>query len=1110
LVFTGILLGARHAQAADGTWTNNANGNWGTSANWAGGIVADGAGSLADFSTVDLTANRAVTNDSGRTIGRIVFGDASWNSTAYDWQIISGSGGLTLDNTGGSGGNPPAITVNNSLASIFVGLAGASGLNINAPWSNYDSTRGTSPAQGGLAMSETTGYLRLFANSALSGSLTVSGGSQNRIGGNSGNLGSVTALAVTGNGAFIDGSSTSAENNGKTGRVGNGAASLTLGGASGAGTFSMAFPASGSACTQTLASVSLGAGQNVLNTANTAAGTINLTFTGTGGAGYVRGVNGLVNVVSASGFNPQFTYAPTAAGGSSVAGTADSGDEILIGATLGGSDFIKAASGNLGAATYTTTLTAGKNVNVTGALSTSGNLSINSLRLGDTTKRTVTLGASDTLTLASGGILLPSSMTTDNINHTIAGGALTSSQGDLWIYAASGNQSSRSSSVNGNPRGAFYAATIASKITGSISLTVGGNSFSQVLLSGANDYTGGTFLENGLIVLNADSGLGAASGTVTAVSGVSHIRPPASITFNSSRNFVINSGAQLGISGGTSATIPGQISGGGQLQIGFVGGGGQLLILTGNNSGFAGQYLVNSYLRADEGTGLSTNANLMFTGRDNGNSGVLETWGTFTRSLGSGAGQVQWQNSGGYGGGGFAAVGGALTVNIGGNVTPDTLTFGSGYFLPTPGALNLGNANSTHDVTFLNSIALNGAQRYINVTAAGTTKATLSGVLSGNASSGIIKQDTGTLVLSGNNTYAGPTTLSQGTLSVASLNSVSGGSASSSLGAPTTTANGVIVMGANGASGGNTAALVYTGSGETTDRSLRIDATIGTITLEQAGTGLLKLTSPIAVTAVRPTSVAATLILDGSTAGTGELSGGVVDGTNLSSCDAAALGADRLRVTSSVNYGQLRVGNRVSGTGIAPGTYLTSIVGSTGVLSQVTTEALTNGQQVVFTGFTSLTKNGTNLWNVTGPNTYSGITTVNAGTLGLSGNLGSNIVVKGGATLSAGAAGGVGTLSTAGLMTFETNSRLRVDVASATADAVSAAGNITLTGTVTLEVSGDQVRGGSWKVLESTGGTITGSFVLSGARSGSSLTKSPNSKEIWLNIPRMGTMIRVF
>jgi hypothetical protein len=47
-------------------------------------------------------------------------------------------------------------------------------------------------------------------------------------------------------------------------------------------------------------------------------------------------------------------------------------------------------------------------------------------------------------------------------------------------------------------------------------------------------------------------------------------------------------------------------------------------------------------------------------------------------------------------------------------------------------------------------------------------------------------------------------------------------------------------------------------------------------------------------------------------------------------------------------------------------------------------------------------------------------------------------------------------------------------------------------------------------VMDNTGGTITGTFVLSGDRSGSTLTKSANSKEIWLTIPPKGTMIQIF
>ncbi len=509
-----------HSFGADGTWTNDASGTWGTAGNWAGGTIANGAGSLANFSTIDITAARTVTLDTSRTIGGLIFGDANWSNSGFNWALQSSGGTiLTLDNTGGPGGNPPTITAgfaNGTLTSIRAVLAGSNGLNLSLPWSNYDSTRGTASASAGLTVSQTSARFIFSVENTLSGALTVMDGGLVQTYGAFTNFGTATSLVLSGNSVFQNGESntgTPANNNGVSNRIGDGTATLSLGGASGAGTFTMAFPAAAKTHAQTFAGLTVNAGQNVLNTVGAVAGTLNLAFAGTaGGAGYVRGVNGLLNVATNTGFNAQFSNAPTAAGGSSVAGTAASGDEILIGATLAGSDFIKAASGNLGAATYVTTLTADKNVNVTSALATSGSLSINSLRLGDTTKRTVTLGASDTLTLASGGILLPSSMTTDNINHTITGGSLTSGTGDLWIYSASGTQTTRTGNVNGNPRAAYYAATIASKITGNISLTVGGGFGSQVVISGANDYTGGTFLENGLIAVNADSRLGASNG----------------------------------------------------------------------------------------------------------------------------------------------------------------------------------------------------------------------------------------------------------------------------------------------------------------------------------------------------------------------------------------------------------------------------------------------------------------------------------------------------------------------------------------------------------------------------------------------------------------------
>jgi autotransporter-associated beta strand protein len=115
----------------------------------------------------------------------------------------------------------------------------------------------------------------------------------------------------------------------------------------------------------------------------------------------------------------------------------------------------------------------------------------------------------------------------------------------------------------------------------------------------------------------------------------------------------------------------------------------------------------------------------------------------------------------------------------------------------------------------------------------------------------------GTLKLSGANTFSGQTRVEGGTLSVESLNSVVKGRPSSSLGAPTSDADGEIFI-----SGGST--LTYTGKGETTDRTLNLPGAGDTITLDQSGTGLLKLTSPFVMSGYGENK---TIVLAGSGAG---------------------------------------------------------------------------------------------------------------------------------------------------------------------------------------------------------------------------------------------------
>ena len=712
-------------------------------------------------------------------------------------KIIPGTGGSTGTNTFNFNGGTlqPSISTTTLMAGVMTAnvLSGGAVVNTNgfndtiaqnllaATGSTGGFTKSsptplplsaTTSLNSGLTNTVTDGTLTLSGTSTYAGATTVSAGTLQL----SGALQGTSGVVVTGNAAFTDGDATAANNNGVADRVVN-TAGLTLGGTAGGGTFAEAFGTSGTT-SQTFANLTVSAGGDVITTANTAAGTLNLVFTGTGGNGYVRNTGGALNVISAAGFAPSFTTAPTG----SISGTG--GNAILVGATLNNNSFVSAAAGPLTAAALTasgsTGLTAGANIAVTGGnttLAAGTTLSVNSLTFPDITQRTLALGTGSTLTVASGGILAPASVTTDNVNHTISGGSITSGVGDLIINASAGNAGgSRSGTSNFNPRAVSYALTVASNIvdgTSPTALTVTGgstvNGGAQVLLSGTNTYSGGTYLDGGFIAINADSGLGAATGTVTAASGVNSIATYQNFNFSSSRNFVVDSGALLsfGDPGFKINAIQGTLSGGGIFEVGFVSGN-QRIILTGTNTSFTGQYLVNGFLQAVDGVGLSPNANLILAGRGGNGLGVLETSGTFSRSLGTGAGQVQFSSPNvGYSDGGFAAVGGALTVNLGGAGTPSTVTQNTSLFLPGPSILNLQDGSSTAALTFSNPISNNNslltiAQNSPNNSV--TTAANLTGAISGNG--GFTKTGAGLLILSASNTYAGATNVSAGAVAV--------------------------------------------------------------------------------------------------------------------------------------------------------------------------------------------------------------------------------------------------------------------------------------------------------------------------------------------------------
>lgn len=74
-----------------GIWAVNSNGNWSNPANWIGGVPPNDIYHLADFSKVNLTANRIVTVDGVYTVGGMNIGDSdSSNASVLTYTFDQG------------------------------------------------------------------------------------------------------------------------------------------------------------------------------------------------------------------------------------------------------------------------------------------------------------------------------------------------------------------------------------------------------------------------------------------------------------------------------------------------------------------------------------------------------------------------------------------------------------------------------------------------------------------------------------------------------------------------------------------------------------------------------------------------------------------------------------------------------------------------------------------------------------------------------------------------------------------------------------------------------------------------------------------------------------
>lgn len=109
---------------ASGVWIHDGDGLWSDPARWQDGLPANGAGQTADFSALDIAADRAVTLDTSRTVGTLRFGDASGSQ---NWTLAADNNSrLTL-------AGAPGIHVLRNAATLALPLDGADGFTKHGP-----------------------------------------------------------------------------------------------------------------------------------------------------------------------------------------------------------------------------------------------------------------------------------------------------------------------------------------------------------------------------------------------------------------------------------------------------------------------------------------------------------------------------------------------------------------------------------------------------------------------------------------------------------------------------------------------------------------------------------------------------------------------------------------------------------------------------------------------------------------------------------------------------------------------------------------------------------------------------------------------------------------
>jgi autotransporter-associated beta strand protein len=1138
LAAAALLLAAAPQSRGDETWTAPASGDWSAPSNWSLAVPGPGDNAfILNGGTADITT--ALDTLPGATCGNLILGDtgsansgtiqmtggslsATYNENVGNWGTgtFNQSGGvnslvnfgysLNLANSAGFSGNyilggmgllsAPNESVGNYGTGTFNQSGGSNNVNGTLYLGYYSGSSGSYGLSNSGALSVTNAYV---GNSGT-GTFNQSGGTN-----------SISTSLILGNGPGSSGSyslsagSLSAENESvgsfgpgtfsQTGGTNSVTNSLNLGSPTSNGTYNLSGPALLSALGEVV-------GNSGFGTFNQSGGTNTVTGTGTspfllsgGTYNLTAGVLVLPGIQGAGTFN--------LGGGTLLAGAAFSTTTAL---TLTGS------GGNVN-------INPGGNaVTFSGVLSGPGGLTASG-------SGTLTLAGSNTYSggttiLSSSAVALNNAYAVPNSVvsvNAVNGLLLNTGSGAIATFYVAGLGGTGSVSLtdsSSNP-GSNYSATLSiggngasstydGAVTGSGGLTKTGSGL--LVLGGGNTYAGPTTVTASRLkldfsqptapsggIISASSPLALSGGTLLVQGGGGND----SQTFN---NTSLNAGASAIVVNNTKAMY---------LYLGAVGG---VYRSTGSTVDFTLPSLALN------------NLNGIFTSSTNFD-GILGAYATTTGTAGT-----TWAVSGG--------ASNSITPYYAyttGNIATATSTQN---FQPSGAQNTITSAVScnTLDLTGALSVTMSGAGVLTLADGGliGNTTGTISGGTLQPASNGelivntpanltigsviaqngqvtaLTKAGSATLVLTGNNTYNGMTTIGAGVLQLGN------GTANGTLGASGTVANfAALVFDLPGAStfggiisGVGTLAQIgsgmltltgsntYTGSTTISAGTLQVGAggsgaTIGSTasildngclafnhgdavtfplviggsgSLTQAGTGVLTLLGGNTYTGSTTISGGTLQVGNGGSGASIAGSSGVSDNGSLVfnhvdpiTLSAAVSGSGSLAQTGGGVLTLLGSNTYTGGTTISAGMLQ---VGNGTAASSLGTGTLTDNSLLVFNlpgaasftgvigGSGSLTQAGTGILTLTGGNTYAGGTTISAGTLQ---------VGNGGSGAALGSAGGL--LDNGSLVFNHTDA-----VTLSASTAVSGSGSLTQTGTGLLTLLGNNTYSGGTTISAGT------------------------------------------